>query len=122
MFDSAQTAPRAAVSLIACPQKPVGCGVSGRVRCRTDARGLPGQSSMNHATNDGSNQDAAGIEIGALMTNQQDIDTLRQRIATAEGDCDLWRKAGPEEKFIEAYVIVKALELELDEKLCQPNR
>jgi hypothetical protein len=56
------------------------------------------------------------------MTNQQDIDTLRQRITAAEGDCDLWRKVGPEERFIEAYVIVKALELELDEKLCQPHR
>lgn len=56
------------------------------------------------------------------MTIQHDIESLRQRIATAQGDCNLWRQVGPEEKFIEAYVIVKALELELDEKLCQPNR
>lgn len=56
------------------------------------------------------------------MTIQQDIDSLRERIATAQTDCEAWREAGPEERFIEAYVIVKALQLELDEKLCQPNR
>lgn len=58
----------------------------------------------------------------AAMTIQHDIEVLRERIARAEHDCEAWRRAGPEEKFLESYVIVKALELELDEKLCQPNR
>jgi hypothetical protein len=56
------------------------------------------------------------------MTLQQEIDLLRQRVAEAQSDCDLRRRDGPEQKYIEAYVIVKALMLELDEKLCQPKR
>jgi hypothetical protein len=56
------------------------------------------------------------------MTIQNDIDLLRERIAQAQHDCEAWRQAGPEEKYIESYVIVKALELELDEKLSQPRR
>ena len=55
------------------------------------------------------------------MTLQQ-IDALRQRIADAQIDCDLRRRDGPDEKYIEAHVIVNALALELDEKLCQPKR
>jgi hypothetical protein len=56
------------------------------------------------------------------MTIQNDIDLLRERIAQAQHDCEAWRQAGPEEKYLESYVIVKALELELDEKLSQPRR
>lgn len=56
------------------------------------------------------------------MTLQQEIESLRLRIAQAQADCDALRKAGPEEKYLEAYVITKALELQLDEKLCQPHR
>lgn len=56
------------------------------------------------------------------MTLHQEIELLCQRIALAQVDCDTLRKAGPEERYIEAYVITKALELQLDEKLCQPHR
>jgi len=56
------------------------------------------------------------------MTSQEDIDVLKGRIATAESERDTWRVAGLEEKYLEAYVIVKALELQLDEQLRQPGR
>jgi len=56
------------------------------------------------------------------MTDEDDIDTLKERIAKAESERDTWRSAGREEKYLEAYVIVKALELQLDEQLRQPRR
>ena len=56
------------------------------------------------------------------MTTQHDIEALRERITRAQHDCESWRQAGPEERYLESYVIVKALELELEEKLCQPTR
>lgn len=52
---------------------------------------------------------------------QPEIDKLRQRVATAEFERDRWSVSGPEERYLEAYVIAKALKLELDEKLCQPE-
>lgn len=55
------------------------------------------------------------------MTGSEDIDTLKERIARAESECDSWRAAGLEEKYLEAYVKVKALELQLDERLRQPG-
>ena len=56
------------------------------------------------------------------MANQDHIDQLRTRIAQAEAERNTWRVEGPEEKYLEAYVIVKALELELEEQLRQPVR
>jgi hypothetical protein len=56
------------------------------------------------------------------MTNDDDIDTLKERIAQAERERDTLRTTGREEKYLEAYVIVKALELQLDEQLRQPRR
>ena len=56
------------------------------------------------------------------MTLDQQIDRLRERIAQAQSDRDELRKDGPEEQYLEAYVITKALEMELDELLCQPRR
>lgn len=49
------------------------------------------------------------------MTFQEDIDSLKSRIAKAESDRETWRVAGPEEKYLEAYFLVEALELQLDE-------
>ena len=51
------------------------------------------------------------------MTFQDDIDSFKSRIAKAESDRDAWRVAGPEEKYLEAYFMVEALELQLDERL-----
>ncbi len=56
------------------------------------------------------------------MNRQEEIDRLRQRVADARSDCEAWRKSGPEDRYHEAYVNAKALELELDEKLFQPVR
>ena len=51
------------------------------------------------------------------MTIQQDIDALRVRIDKVQADCDAWRVAGPKEKYLEAYFLVEALTLQLDECL-----
>lgn len=51
------------------------------------------------------------------MTFQDDIDSFKSRIAKAESDRDAWRVAGREEKYLEAYFMVEALELQLGERL-----
>lgn len=48
------------------------------------------------------------------MTTQQDIDAIRTRISKAESERDAWRAAGREEKYLEAYVTVEALHMQLD--------
>ncbi len=48
------------------------------------------------------------------MTNPQDIEAIKARIAEAEFARDAWRAAGREEKYLEAYVTVEALLLQLD--------
>ena len=59
----------------------------------------------------------AWFGAGAPMTIQQDIDALRIRIDKVQADCDAWRVAGPKEKYLEAYFLVEALTLQLDECL-----
>jgi len=54
---------------------------------------------------------------GAPMTIQQDIDALRIRIDKVQADCDTWRVGGTKEKYLEAYFLVEALTLQLDECL-----
>jgi hypothetical protein len=56
------------------------------------------------------------------VTTRGDVDALRLRIEEAEARRDALRADGPEEKFLEAYVIVKALQLELEERLVQKPR
>jgi hypothetical protein len=46
------------------------------------------------------------------MTVQQESDSFRARIARAEVERDAWRTAGNEEKYLEAYFLVEALELQ----------
>jgi len=53
---------------------------------------------------------------------EHDIEVMRQRIAAAKSDRDRWHRDGPQERFLESYVVVKALELELDEMLSQQRR
>lgn len=53
------------------------------------------------------------------MTFEEDIDTLRNRIAKAETAREAWRLAGDREKYLEAYFMVDALELQLDQRLRQ---
>jgi hypothetical protein len=51
------------------------------------------------------------------MTLRQDIAALRARIARAEFERDTWHAAKMSEKYLEAYSLVEALELQLDQQL-----
>ena len=55
------------------------------------------------------------------MTIQQDIDALRIRIDKVQAECDAWRVAGTKEKYLEAFFLVEALTLQLDECLKHLN-
>ena len=55
------------------------------------------------------------------MTFQQDISTLKARLARAESERDAWRVAGVQEKYLEAYSMVEALELQLAARLRHPE-
>jgi hypothetical protein len=48
------------------------------------------------------------------MTLQEDIAALQVRIAKAGSERDSWRVSGMQEKYLEAYSMVEALELQLD--------
>ena len=48
------------------------------------------------------------------MNVREDITTLQARIAKAEAERDGWRVSGRQEKYLEAYSMVEALELQLD--------
>jgi hypothetical protein len=48
------------------------------------------------------------------MSFQEDIAALQVRIAKAESKRDNWRVSGMQEKYLEAYSVVEALELQLD--------
>jgi hypothetical protein len=48
------------------------------------------------------------------MSVQQNIATLQVRIAKAEAERESWRVSGMQEKYLEAYSMVEALELQLD--------
>lgn len=48
------------------------------------------------------------------MSVQEDIATLQVRIARAESERDSWRVSGMQEKYLEAYSMVEALEVQLD--------
>lgn len=50
------------------------------------------------------------------MSDQHDTTAIRARIARAESERDAWRAAGSEEKYLEAYVTVEALRMQLDER------
>ena len=48
------------------------------------------------------------------MSFREEIAVLRARIAKAASDRDSWRVSGRQEKYLEAYSLVTALELQLD--------
>jgi hypothetical protein len=48
------------------------------------------------------------------MTFQEDIAAMQVRIAKAESERDSWRVSGMQEKYLAAYSMVEALELQLD--------
>jgi predicted RNase H-like nuclease (RuvC/YqgF family) len=55
------------------------------------------------------------------MSSQEDIAAMQIRIAKAESERDSWRVSGMQEKYLEAYSMVEALELQL-ERLRQAAR
>jgi hypothetical protein len=55
------------------------------------------------------------------MSLQEGIATLETRLARAESERDAWRVAGVQERYLEAYSMVEALELQLAERLRQPR-
>jgi hypothetical protein len=63
----------------------------------------------------------ACFQSGALMSFQEDIAAIKDRIAKAESGRDSWRVSGRQEKYLEAYSMVEALELQL-ERLRQAAR
>jgi hypothetical protein len=56
----------------------------------------------------------ARFQSGGVMTFQEDIAAMQVRIAKAESERDSWRVSGMQEKYLEAYSLVEALELQLD--------
>jgi hypothetical protein len=52
-----------------------------------------------------------------LIALHDDVAALRCRIAKAEKDRDTWKISESNEKYLEAYFLVEALELQLDERL-----
>lgn len=48
------------------------------------------------------------------MTLQERIAATQHRIVKAESERDGWRASGMQEKYLEAYSMVEALELQLD--------
>lgn len=49
------------------------------------------------------------------MADPQGIESIQARLSAAESARDAWHAAGREEKYLEAYVTVEALRLQLDE-------
>lgn len=48
------------------------------------------------------------------MSSREDIAAIEVRIAKAESERDSWRSSGRQEKYLDAYSMVEALELQLD--------
>jgi hypothetical protein len=48
------------------------------------------------------------------VTFLQEITAMRARIAKAESERDGWRAAGRQERYLESYLMVEALELQLE--------
>jgi hypothetical protein len=49
------------------------------------------------------------------MTYRSEIEGLEAHLARAESERDAWRAAGRQEKYLEAYSMVEALEVQLDQ-------
>jgi hypothetical protein len=48
------------------------------------------------------------------MTLHEEISALQARIAKAQSERDTWRTSGMQEKYLEAYSLVEALEVDLE--------
>lgn len=48
------------------------------------------------------------------MSHDRDINEIRRRIQEAQSQRDAWQRAGNQEKYLESYFALEALEAELD--------
>ena len=55
------------------------------------------------------------------MTAREEIVVLERRIERATTDCINWRASGQEERYLETFCMVEALELQLEQRLRQMN-
>ena len=55
------------------------------------------------------------------MTDTDDISSIKNRLVRAQASCEAWRATGRQEKYLEAYFLAEALELQLDRQLKQQN-
>lgn len=53
------------------------------------------------------------------MSDAQGIDAIRARLSRAEAERDAWRATGHEDRYLEAYVMVEALVLQLEARTRQ---
>jgi hypothetical protein len=53
---------------------------------------------------------------------EEDIGSFKQRIARTEAERDAWRAAGRHEKYLEAYFMVEALQIQLEARLQRQGR
>ena len=51
------------------------------------------------------------------MTHSEDIRSIQDRLVGAQADCEAWRASGRQEKYLEAYFLVEALEEQLSRQL-----
>jgi hypothetical protein len=54
------------------------------------------------------------LRAACAMTLQEEIVAVQARIAKAQSERDTWRTSGMQEKYLEAYSLVEALELQLE--------
>lgn len=54
------------------------------------------------------------MKSSSSVTQQKDIAAMQERIARAAVERDTWRASGMQEKYLEAYSMVEALERQLD--------
>ena len=51
------------------------------------------------------------------MIPSEDIHSIQDRLVRANADCEAWRASGMQEKYLEAYFLVEALEVQLSRQL-----
>ena len=61
------------------------------------------------------------LTLESAMTGETDLSVLEQKISTAVADCEIWRATGLTERYIEAYDLVEALQMQLRMRLRQPR-
>lgn len=55
------------------------------------------------------------------MTRSDTARSLHERLTQAQTDCEAWRASGLGEKYLEAFFLAEALELQLERELTQPR-